>query len=308
MSDPNCNQFVSDKTLLSLDILANNNYPVIVSTKNPERFIFSERNISNSTIIQVSFSTINPRLSKELEPGVPSPQNRIKAIKALVEKGYRITARIQPFFYCLKEEIFESLIPYLIQVGVDHIIFEHLKLPIETRSRKALFNLCKKSGLSLELYEMFGTVYGRSIVLSNEVKLENILKVKKICEKNNITFGAGDYGFYHFSSTNCCCGIDKFFPESNWFKGNFTNIIKCTKGNQLLISELDKYDYPYSSISSFINSHSRIDNNCIKQLLINKWNRPGTANAIDTYYGIKLDSYFDDYGNKVFYKEDVLWI
>ena len=124
MSDPNCNQFVSDKTLLSLDILANKNYPVIVSTKNPERFLFSERNISNSTIIQVSFSTINPRLSKELEPGAPSPQNRIKAIKALVEKGYRITARIQPFFYCLKEEIFESLIPYLIQVGVDHIIFE----------------------------------------------------------------------------------------------------------------------------------------------------------------------------------------
>ena len=306
MSDPNCNKYVSNITFLSLDILANNNYPVVLSTKNPEPYINFDRDFSASTIIQVSFSTINYSLSKEIEPNAPSPENRIKSIKRLVEQGYKVTARIQPFFYCLKEEVLNLLIPALIEVGVDHIILEHLKLPIETNSRKVLVALCQRCGISLELYEKFGKIYGRSIVLPNEIKFENILEIRRMCEENGVTFGAGDYGFYHFSSTNCCCGIDKYFPESNWFKGNFTNVIKNVAGKQMFISELDNYDYPSSSISMYINSHSRIDNNSIKQLLVSKWNRPGTANAMDSYYGIKVDPYLDDNGNCVYFKEVLL--
>ena len=302
MSDPNCNQYVSDITFSSLNTFASNNYPVVVSTKNPEPYLYVDRDYSSTTIIQVSFSTIDGRLANVIEPYAPSPENRIKSIEALVKLGYKVTARIQPFLYSLKEEVLGVLIPTLIDVGVDHVIFEHLKLPVESNSRNTLSSLCQKSGISLELYEKHGILYGRSILLPNEIKIDNILEAKRICEKSGVTFGAGDYGFYHFSSTDCCCGIDKYFPDSNWFKGNFTNVIKHSKGKELFISELQKYEYPKSNISMYINSHSRIENNSIKHLLVNKWNKPGTANAIDSYYGIRVDSYLDDKGNYVYLK------
>ena len=303
MSDPNCEQHAINVTLATLDLFADNNYPVVVSTKNPEPLVYYERDLSNSIIIQVSFSTINPHIAKNIEPYTLNPHNRIKAIELLIKKGYRVTARIQPFFYSLKKEVVEVLIPKLIEVGVDHIILEHLKLPVETNSRNRLTSLCRKCNLSLDLYDKFGVRYGRSIILPNHCKLENILIIKNLCESNGVTFGAGDYGFYHFSSTNCCCGIDKYFPDASWFKGNFTNLIKCSTSSNIFMSELEKHDFPESSISMYINSHSRIENNSIKNLLINKWNKPGTANAVDSYYGIMVDPYRDDKGNYVYLKE-----
>ena len=81
---------------------------------------------------------------------------------------------------------------------------------------------------------------------------------------------------------------------------------QLVKKQQLFISELDSFEYPTSRITMYINSHTRIEDNTFKNLLINKWNKPGTANSIDSYYGIKVDKYQDDRGNYVYIKEKYL--
>jgi hypothetical protein len=38
----------------------------------------------------------------------------------------------------------------------------------------------------------------------------------------------------------------------------------------------------------------------MKDYIINKWNRPNTANSIDSYFGIEKSSNFDENGNIIF--------
>lgn len=306
MSDP----FSNDDAIPLMEEILNTfqklSYPIVISTKNPNAILEFNKDYSENSIIQVSFSTFNNSITNILEPEAPRPSDRIKAIKKLCKYGYRVTARIQPYFYSLKNELITIILPSLIEAGIDHLILEHLKMPIEKSSKRALIYSLKLCNIDIDLYEKYGIKCGRSILLPNEFKYQIISEVRNICKCNNISFGAGDYGFYHFSTTNCCCGTDKYFPNSNWFKGNFTNVIKNCTSRTLFITELDKYDYPTSSITRYINSHSRINNNQVKELLIDKWNKPGTPNSLDSYFGIHLDDNKDVFDNCIYIKEDTI--
>lgn len=302
MSDPFSNAVSSNTSIDVLKYLCKNEYPVIVSTKNPKSLL--QMNLTNKMkqyiVVQVSFSCINQKIANLIEPNSPTVSDRMNSIYELTKKGIRVTARIQPYIYSLSNEVFNELIPRLIECGVDHIILEHLKIPIERNSALYLNTQFKMAGIDLALYNNYGVKSGREIILPNDKKIETINKMKKICEDYHISFGAADTGFYHFSTTACCCGTDKYFPNSTWFNGNFTNIIKDSNDDYLTIDLLDKYFYPESKISMYINSHSRIGDNTFKELLKSKWNNPGSENAMDSYYGIELCNQKDKNGNCIY--------
>ena len=62
---------------------------------------------------------------------------------------------------------------------------------------------------------------------------------------------------------------------------------------------------PSQSIRMYINSHSRISgDNTIYNYLKDKWNRPGTTNAPDTFLGVEWKGDLDEEGNCVYYKSN----
>lgn len=304
MSDPFSTEQSTDCSRKILKALNDHLYPVVISTKNPYALLDTDRLRGETNIVQVSFSVYNPSLARILEPNAPLPDDRIKVMVDLKSRGYTICARLQPYIPQFKDDVIFELLPRLVEAGVEHLVLEHLKIPIEQSSRNALFQILRRLGIRQDDFFKYGKTYiGREISICADEKYDSIQFIKEICVANGITFGAGDYGFYHFSTTNCCCGIDKYVNFDNWFRGNFTNVIKESSG-VITKDALDKYEYPNGSIRMYINSHSRQQNNSvkIKDFLLRKWNQPGTTNSLDSYYGVKALEEIDSEGYTIYYK------
>ena len=310
MSDPFASPEIIKRSLQILQILDDIDYPIVISTKNTqflvEDKVLSQISSMKNLVIQISFSVIDRDHSRILEPNVPSPFERIKAIRFLAAQGVYVIARIQPLFPNYLDEIRNTLIPSLGEAGVKHIILEFLKLPVEMtlgRSRE-LFDALNWDGI--EFYkQMCAERNGREWMLPAKVKWELLQPLIEQIHQYGMTYGAGDYGLNHLGDTDCCCGLDKIEGFSNWNHNNFSNWIKNTRTNVIIFNKVVQEMIPSQSIRMYINSHSRISgDNTIYNYLKDKWNRPGTTNAPDTYLGVEWKGDFDEEGNCIYYKSN----
>lgn len=304
MSDPFSTKQTTEITLKCLKLLNKYNYPILLSTKNTS--VFHQEDIleavkNGNVVVQISFSCLDKNKAIVIEPNIPTPEERIKVIEILSNEGIHVIARIQPILTIWLKEIEQKLIPTLGESGCKHIITEFLKIPVE---RKASMISCLIKALDWDVYDAYkkfnAKLVGREWILPNEKKLELLNSLIKITHSRKMTFSCGDYGLNHIGDTRCCCGIDNIEGFQNWFKGNMSNLLHNIGNKEIFISKLDKEWYPNKSISWIINSNCRMNSNKMKDYIINKWNRPNTANSIDSYYGIDKTPNFDKYGNVVF--------
>ncbi len=83
-----------------LRILSHYNYPYVIFTRSDvvarDEYIRELR--KDLCSIQFSMSGNNERITKIIEPGAPSVQNRFNALKKLNSEGFWTTVRINPFF------------------------------------------------------------------------------------------------------------------------------------------------------------------------------------------------------------------
>lgn len=308
MSDPFASSEIIKRSLQILHTLDDLDYPVIISTKNThplldDKVLFQFSQMKN-LVIQISFSVIEQGHSLILEPNVPSPIERIKAIKYLATQGVYIIVRLQPLFPNYLDEIKNTLIPSLGEAGAKHIILEFLKLPVEMTlgQSKELFKALNWDGIGY--YKQMGAERnGREWMLPTKVKWELLQPLIEQIHKNGMTYGAGDYGLNHLGDTDCCCGLDKIEGFSNWNHNNFSNWIRNNRTNVIIFDTAIREMIPSQSIGMYINSHSRISGeNSIFSYLKDKWNRPGTTNAPNTYLGVEWKGDFDEKGNCIYYK------
>jgi len=310
MSDPFASSEITNRSMRILGILDEIDYPVVISTKNTKP-LNDDKKLSQilrmkNLVVQISFSVFNHNYSQVLEPNVPQPIDRIKTINLLAKQGVYIIVRIQPLFPNLLDEVKNLLIPSLGEAGVKHIILEFLKLPVEmTLGRTSeMFRALRWDGI--EYYkQMRAERNGREWMLPAKLKWELLQPLIEQIHTNGMTYGAGDYGLNHLGDTDCCCGLDKIQGFSNWHHNNFSNWIRNNRTNVIIFNKAVQDNIPSQSIGMYINSHSRISgNNSIFHYLKDKWNRPGTANAPDTYLGVEWKGDFDDEENCVYYKSN----
>jgi len=245
-------------------------------------------------------------LQKKIEPNAPSPKERIKCIQALSKEGIFTIARLQPLFFPWINNISDELIPMLGSAGCKHIVVEYLKLPVE-RSLSLfddMFNSIRWDGY--KFYKKNNAqLIGREWILPNDFKWENLQPIINSIHRSDMTYGSGDYGLNHLGDTNCCCGIDGLNGFSNWFKGNFANVIKQSSTNRITFEEVEKHWFPKKSIKMIINSNCRLrENNDTLAYLREKWNKPGRVNAPDTYLGISWHGDYDENGHCIYFKEN----
>jgi len=308
MSDPFATSDVTFVSCQMLDILGEYDYPVVLSTKNTKVMVQDStlRHFEKlkHLIVQVSFS-LSDQISRKIEPCVPPPRERLKAIKALTSEGIYVIARLQPLFPHKFDEIVQDLIPSLSEVGVQHVVVEFLKLPVESNISlvKHLFKNLGWDGYSF--YRDKGALrVGREWILPLQYRWESLQPVIKQIRAYGMTYGAGDYGLNHLGDTDCCCGIDRVPGFSNWFHGNIAFYLRNNRTNVIIFDQSAFESLPDRPVGMYINSHSRIHNhNTLFEYLRLKWNQPGTANAPDSYFGISWKGDIDENGNCVYYRE-----
>lgn len=311
MSDPFSNTAVTKTSIELLKTLAEFDYPTVISTK-------STKKILNSTIIehlkklkhliiQISIPTSNNGIASILEPNIPSPSERIKAIQILSSEGFNVFVRLQPLLPSYTKIEAYELIPQVAEAGAKHVVIEFLKLPVERNISMVtdMFNELHWDGFAYyHKYQSIRT--GREWVLPPELKWEELQPMISEIHKYGMTYGAGDYGLNHLSDTDSCCGIDSIPGFSQWFHANIPYIIKKSNAALITFDELDKFETTPASIRMYMNSHCREEGaHTIKDFLKLKWNRPGTENAPDTFLGVSSTGELDDNRNLVYKKESL---
>ncbi|MFC1552257.1 radical SAM protein, partial [Candidatus Latescibacterota bacterium] len=149
-------------TLHLLNILNDFKYPFIFCTKSDliKKKEYLDIIKKSDVSVQISFSTLDDRLGKLLEPNAPSPTERLNILKILAENNIRTVARIQPFIYP-KENIKYSTFKKFSEAGVKHIVLEHLRIPTNSRikTRKKLWSALEMD--ILDEYKKLGVKFSR---------------------------------------------------------------------------------------------------------------------------------------------------
>ena len=125
-------------------------FPVHILTKSTlvERDIDILKKINSKTraMISFSFSSVDNKISKIFEPGVPSPSERLETIRKLKDEGFYCGMFLMPVipFITDKPELIEESVKKAKEAGVDFIVFSGMTLK-EGRQKDYFHNILKKN-------------------------------------------------------------------------------------------------------------------------------------------------------------------
>ena len=141
---------------------------------------------------QLSFTSSST--NKELEPGVPSFENRLKFYKELKSKGFKVGIRLQPFIPGVTDvkliDIFKD---------ADYFTLEGLKLvPQNSEQKEFVYN---NLGFAPELFTQKGLLN-----LKEEIRINAYAEFIDKFNKYNIPFSIADNDMRIITSSKCCCG------------------------------------------------------------------------------------------------------
>lgn len=117
-------------SLEMLNYLADIEYPVMINTKadlvGRDDYISALSRNPAGGAVHVTAITSNEEVTKRLEPGAPSFEKRMAAIRDMVAAGIRVVARIEPYLFLLTDDP-DDLRHYMDQMwdaGVRNITFD----------------------------------------------------------------------------------------------------------------------------------------------------------------------------------------
>lgn len=291
-----------------LEYLCSINYPIVISTKSiivaDSEYIELLKNNTN-ILVQFSFSTTDDKLSKIVEPNAYSPSQIMKAIEELSKAGIKTSVRWQPYIPNFSEKP-EKFINSFSNLGIKHIGFEHLKLPIEN-SNPLWRKLSTKLNFDIRnYYKSQGSINdGRELILPPNLKIKTALEVKKKCHQNGISFGSADNDIQYLSDHDCCCsGVDQFEGFGNWNKYQIAHAVKKSNGGVITFDLISNEWRPNGSIDKFLNSKSRLQkkngHNKVEHYIMDRWENLNSPFNPINFYGIKKTEKRDSDGFRIY--------
>jgi hypothetical protein len=197
-------------------------------------------------------------------------------------------------------KVYQEIIQKIVDIGILHISFEHLKLPVENDYSK----INKFLGIDILEYYKNNLAYksGREWLLPAEIKQNNLKDLLHNIDLKNVSIGFSDNDLMHLNRGNCCIGYNnKNKVFSNYYKYTITEAIKRNKNGYITLSSIKDEWYPQRSINRVMNSHSKIKGNhiSIKDYITRSWNNKTNLSPI-LYYGVSASNEKDSEGNIIY--------
>ena len=182
-------------SLECLRILADSQYPFIVSTKNPVMLLHQPYyGIISRCNVVLQISMVCPRYDA-VEPGAPKFESRLKAAAALSGRVRRVVARLQPLFPDAVEDAIEQL-PRLREAGIHSVICD------------SFVSVNKQAGMLRQ---------NGSYIFHNDIIAPIMKLMKEECHKAGLTFTCTAGGLSWLSDDPTCCGCagleEEFTPN-----------------------------------------------------------------------------------------------
>ena len=204
-----------------LKIFDKYDYPVQISTKNPEVFLeYADEFINSNIALNVSCSFCDNDVARKIECGSISPTRRFAAIKKLTDMGFRITVRIQPFILPYSKDVAERFISKLKDLDVYAFQTEGLKLRVIMPQKEKL--IYEKIGdvLGFDIIKYFkinGTIEGGDMVYNEALKREMLQTFTDLSNKYDLKFyNADNLVDVKYGCGAECCGTDFLRNHKIW--------------------------------------------------------------------------------------------
>ena len=171
------------------------------------------------------------RKAAVIEDGVPSPQERLDAIKRIANADAGgATLRLRPFIIGVSTPTYTELIRRGGEAGATALSTEFFCMDVRAkslRSRMPMFN--KMCGFDLWAFYRKYSQHGGYMRLNRKVKEPFILKMKEACDRAGMRFYVSDAHFKELCANGSCCGLP---PDWNYSRGQFCEalIIARKKG------------------------------------------------------------------------------
>lgn len=204
-----------------LKIFGQYDYPVQISTKNPEVFLEYADEFKDSNIaLNVSCSFCDDDIAKKIEVGAISPTRRFAAVKKLSEMGFKITLRMQPFILPYTERVAERFVKTIKESGAWAFQTEGLKLrTIMTEREKVIYS---KIGdiLGIDILSDFknnGCIEGGDREYNENEKRKILNLLSDLALKYDIKFfNADNLIDREYGCSGECCGTEFLRNHKIW--------------------------------------------------------------------------------------------
>ena len=225
---------VHGKTLELLRFFKEINYPICFSTKSvwwtkDKRYLELFRGQKNWNV-KFSIITLDEDKAKIVEQNVPTPNERLEAIKRIADcEAGGVTLRLRPFIIGVSTPTYLELIRNAKQQGASALSTEFfcVEMRSETlRKHKETFRqLC---GFDLlDFYRKYSVSCGY-LRLNRNVKRPFVTKMKELCDEIGLRFYVSDAHFKELCSNGSCCGL----PEDwNYSRGQWCEALMIAKRN-----------------------------------------------------------------------------
>jgi len=193
--------------------------PLIINTKStllmnePWRNIIVRLGDKGLLVLQVTLITLDEKVSRELEPYAPSPEERLKLIEYFSSERIPVVVRLQPYIPGIfrDEGEIEEYFKMLKSTGVIHVIVESLRcIKSDLEYYGKLLNTDAYQEDAWDIYPIRG---GSIEVVKPRFNwlYREYIALRKYAEKYGISFATCKEGFFSLHTAPDCCGM--FFLE-----------------------------------------------------------------------------------------------
>jgi len=260
-------------------------YPICFSTKSA--WVFSDPKYqelfrgADNWNVKFSIITLDEEDAKKIEVGVPSPRQRLEAMKKYNElsKG-GTTLRLRPFIPGISDKTYLDLIREAKKAGATAVTTEFFCLEMRAvktakQHYKAISDVCGFDIVDFYRKHSTGSGYLR---LNRKVKEKYIKEMQKLCNELGMRFYVSDAHFKECSNNCCCCALN---PNWNYSRGNFASALQIAKKvGEVHWEDIEKDMYflntslKKSALMQSSEARAKYANMTIKDYLHYLWNNP----------------------------------
>lgn len=309
------------KTYELLSYLKEIDYPICFSTKGAwEMFDDKYRELfkgADNWNFKFSIVTLDEKDASKIEVGVPSPQERLKAMaeyNKLSNGG--TTLRLRPFIPGVSDKTYLDLIKEAHKAGATAVTTEFFCLEMRSiKQAKEHYDIISQcAGFDIvDFYRKYsnGTGYLR---LNRKVKEPYIKNMKELCDKLGMRFYVSDAHFKECSENCCCCALNKNWDYS---RGHFAAALQIAKKTgQVTWDDIEKDMYflevslKKSALLQSTEQRAKFAGMTIKDYLNYLWNNPKLGQSpYKIFEKVLIPNGYDKNGNIIYkYNNNVTFI
>nr|DAR21984.1 MAG TPA: DNA repair photolyase [Caudoviricetes sp.] len=220
------------KTLELLRFFKEIDYPLCFSTKaawftEDERYMELIRGQKNWNF-KFSIITLDEHDAHVIERGVPTPLQRLEAIRRIAEADAGgATLRLRPFIVGVSSKTYLDLIREAAKRGATALSTEFFCVEQRSNTLKHYMpTLSKLAGFDLMAFYKKYSVSTGYLRLNRKVKEPFFKNMKHLCDELGMRFYVSDAHFKELCHNGSCCGLP---PTWNYSKGQFCEALQIAK-------------------------------------------------------------------------------